>query len=168
MFTLTVFEILQSEVRSVLSPTQQGTGSERVKLPVKNQKNIRNLFKVLEKWLIYKLRRFWMVCNFFWFCVTLSVPQKIKNSIFEMPIILQTLNINNLRTTSAKSINLHTIRKLIEYSLKNVLQKQCLLLSVLRYCCPKLGRYYHPPSGVLGAKIVKSAVIYINCENQIL
>ena len=118
MFTLTVFEILQSEVRSVLSPTQQGTGSERVKLPVKNQKNIRNLFKVLEKWLIYKLRRFWMVCNFFWFCVTLSVPQKIKNSIFEMPIILQTLNISNLRTTSAKSINLHTIRKLIEYSLK--------------------------------------------------
>ena len=118
MFTLTVFEILQSEVRSVLSPTQQGTGSERVKLPVKNQKNIRNLFKVLEKWLIYKLRRFWMVCNFFWFCVTLSVPLKIKNSIFEMPIILQTLNINNLRTTSAKSINLHTIRKLIEYSLK--------------------------------------------------
>ena len=118
MFTLTVFEILQFEVRSVLSPAQQSTGSERVKLPVKNQKNIRNLFKVLEKWLIYKLRRFWMVFKFFWFCVTLSVPQKIKNSIFEMPIILQTLNINNLRTTSAKSINLHTIRKLIEYSLK--------------------------------------------------
>ena len=49
MFTLTVFEILQFEVRSVLSPAQQSTGSERVKLPVKNQKNIRNLFKVLEK-----------------------------------------------------------------------------------------------------------------------
>ena len=128
MFTLTVFEILQSEVRSVLSPTQQGTGSERVKLPVKNQKNIRNLFKVLEKWLIYKLRRFWMVCNFFWFCVTLSVPQKIKNSIFEMPIILQTLNINNLRTTSAKSINLHTIRKLVEYSLKKRAAKSMFTL----------------------------------------
>ena len=27
------------------------------------------------------------------------------------------LNINNLRTTNKKSINLHTIRKLIEYSL---------------------------------------------------
>ena len=129
MFTLTVFEILQFEVRSVLSPAQQSTGSERVKLPVKNQKNIRNLFKVLEKWLIYKLRRFWMVFKFFWFCVTLSVPQKIKNSIFEMPVILQTLNINNLRTTSAKSINLHTIRKLIEYSLKKPTAKAMFTLT---------------------------------------
>ena len=38
-----------------------------------------------------------------------------------MPIIPQTLNINNLKTTSARSINLHTIRKLIKYSLKNAL-----------------------------------------------
>ena len=37
-----------------------------------------------------------------------------------MPIIPQTLNINSSRITKAKSINLHTIRKLIEYSLKNV------------------------------------------------
>ena len=48
----------------------------------------------------------------------LLLPEKLKNSIFEMPIIAQTLHINNLRTTSTKSINLHTIRKLIEYSLK--------------------------------------------------
>ena len=53
------------------------------------------------------------------YILTLSVPEKLKNSDFEMPIILQTLN-NNLRTTSAKSINLYTIRKLIEYSLKHV------------------------------------------------
>ena len=63
--------------------------------------------------------------NTYWssqiFCyLTLSVPEKLKNLIFEMPIITQTLNINNLRTTSAKSINLHTIRKLVEYSLKNI------------------------------------------------
>ena len=50
--------------------------------------------------------------------LTLSVPEKLKNSIFEMPKFTQTLNINNLRTTCAKSINLHTIRKLVEYSLK--------------------------------------------------
>ena len=60
------------------------------------------------------------------------------------------------------------LESLLNILLRNVLQKQCLLLSVLRYCCPKLGRYYHPPSGVLGAKIVKSAVIDISCENQIL
>ena len=40
-----------------------------------------------------------------------------------MPVILQTLNTNNSRTTTAKSINLHTIRKLIEYSLKNIVMK---------------------------------------------
>ena len=51
--------------------------------------------------------------------LTLSIPEKSKNSIFGMPIITQTLNINNLRTTGARSINLHTIRKLVEYSLKN-------------------------------------------------
>ena len=61
-----------------------------------------------------------MVSNFFfWFGLTLSVRKKLKNSIFEMPVIPQTLNILNLRTTSAKSINLNTIRKLIEYSFKN-------------------------------------------------
>ena len=38
MFTITVFEILLFEGRSVLSLTQQGTGSERVS--VKNQKNV--------------------------------------------------------------------------------------------------------------------------------
>ena len=37
-----------------------------------------------------------------------------------MPIIPQTLNIYISRTTRTKSINLHTIRKLIKYSLKNM------------------------------------------------
>lgn len=31
--------------------------------------------------------------------LTLSIPEKLKNPIFEMPIIPPTLNINNLRTT---------------------------------------------------------------------
>ena len=47
----------------------------------------------------------------------------MKNSIFEMPIITQTLNIKNLRTTSAKSINLHTIRKLVELFRKTFVAK---------------------------------------------
>ena len=38
MFTPTVFEILISEGRAVLSPAERGTGSERVKVLVKNQK----------------------------------------------------------------------------------------------------------------------------------
>ena len=47
----------------------------------------------------------------------------LKNLIFEMTTITSTLNINNMRTTRAKYINLHTIRKLGEYSFKNVLGK---------------------------------------------
>ena len=56
----------------------------------------------------------------------LSVPEKLKSLIFEMPIIPQTLIINNSRTTKAKSINRYTIRKLIEYYLKTVLIKAML------------------------------------------
>ena len=40
--------------------------------------------------------------------LTLSVSEKLKNSIFEMPIIPQILNINNFRITNAKSYYLHT------------------------------------------------------------
>ena len=48
LFTLDVFEILLFECRSVLSPSQRDTGSERVKFSVKNKlKNI--LLKLLEK-----------------------------------------------------------------------------------------------------------------------
>ena len=38
MFTIAVFEVLRCEGRSVSLPSQQGTGSERVKVSVKNQK----------------------------------------------------------------------------------------------------------------------------------
>ena len=67
----------------------------------------------------------------FWRYLTLSVPKKLKKLIFEMPIIIQTLNIENLRATSAKSINLNTIRKLVEHSLKNVPAKAMFTLTVL-------------------------------------
>ena len=49
MFPLTVLGILLFEFRSVLSPAQKGTGSERVEVSLKNQKYIQNLLKLLEK-----------------------------------------------------------------------------------------------------------------------
>ena len=106
--------------------------------------------------------------------LTLLVPGKLKNSIFEMPIITQTLNINNLRTTSAKSINLHTIRKLAEYSFKNIWQRRCLFLPFLRYCCRKVGRYCDPPSGAQWAKGLikfgqtKMAIVELNWHTILL
>ena len=42
--------------------------------------------------------------------LSISVQKKLKNSIFEMPVIPQVLNINNLGTASANSINLHANR----------------------------------------------------------
>ena len=67
----------------------------------------------------------------FWRYLTLSIPEKLKKLIFEMPIIIQTLNIDNLRATNPKSINLNTIRKLAEYSFKNVKAKAMFTLTVL-------------------------------------
>ena len=66
--------------------------------------------------------------------------------------IPQTLNINSLRTTSAKTINLDTIRKgFFIFSLKNVL-RQCLLLPLSRYCSWEVGQYYQLLSMVQGVK----------------
>ena len=67
--------------------------------------------------------------GFEWFLIFL-ILFKLKNLIFEMPIILQTWYINLLRTESAKSINLDTIRKLIKYSLKNVPVKAMFTLTI--------------------------------------
>ena len=46
-----------------------------------------------------------------------------------MPIITQTLNIDNLRITSAKSVNLHST---VKYSLKNVAAKAMFTPTVFK------------------------------------
>ena len=76
--------------------------------------------------------------------VTLSVAEKLKIPIFEMPIIPQILNINNLRITSAKSINLHTIRKLIKYSLKDFIPNAMFTLIVFERLLSKGSTISHP------------------------
>ena len=80
---------------------------------------------------------------FFRIYLTFSLPQKLKNSNLEMPIILQTLAINSSITRGGKSINLHTMRKVIEYSSGML---GYLLVSFLRYVCPNVCRDYHPLS----------------------
>ena len=69
-----------------------------------------------------------MVFINFWFWLTLSERKKLKNLIFEMLVIWQTLKMNNLRTlnmrtASAKSINVHNLRKFIKGFLRKVLVK---------------------------------------------
>ena len=155
LLTLAAFAILLLECRLVVSPIQRGTGNERDKFPVKDQENIWLLFKILGKWLSYKFRRFWMVFSLFLFWVTLSVLEKSKKLIFDVPVIPQTLNINNWRTTGEKSINLDTIRKLIVYPLKTSLWRQCLLMQFLRYCCWNVGRHCQ---GTKGLRIFRSVI----------
>ena len=118
MFTVTVFEILLFEGRSALWPAHRVTGSKRVKISVKNQKKVGLLLELFEKWLSYKLRRFWMVLNIFLILLDPFSTGKIEKLDFWDSSNFITLNINNYRTTSEKSINLDVIRKLIEYSLK--------------------------------------------------
>ena len=79
-------------------------------------------------WILFKASRF----------LSLSVPAILKSSMFEIPIIPQTLNMNNLRTTSAKSINVHNVSKLIKYFWKKSLKRKCLPLPFSKYCCLKV------------------------------
>ena len=78
---------------------------------------------------------------FFWFCLILSIPKKLKVPICEMPVITHTLNISNLRATSAKSINCIPLQGWLNILWKRFRQRQCLLLPFWRYCCRKVGRY---------------------------
>ena len=81
MFTLSDFEILLFEARSIPWPAQLVTGSRRVKISVKNQRNVRLLLELLEKSLPYRLRRFWMVFIFLIYFNPFS-PRKIEKHNF--------------------------------------------------------------------------------------
>ena len=89
----------------------------------------------------------------------LSVLEKLKNKIFEIRIVLQTLKINNHRTTSAKSINLHIIRKFIKYLLKRVTMKTMFYLTVLEILLFKGRLLLGPAQRVPGSERVTFLVI---------
>ena len=154
MFTLTVFEILLSKRRSVLWPEQPGTVSKSCKVSLKNQKNIVNLLELLEKWLTYKLMRFWIVFNFF-FLILFSPfnTEKIeKIDLWDASNYKKNININDLRTTSTKTMILISLESLFNIRWKLLKQRQCLLLPFSRYCCGKLYQYCDRRSGAQGAK----------------
>ena len=93
------------------------------------QPELSNIYNT--RWNISKIR----LWNFLIF-LTISVPEKLKKLVFEIPIIPQTLNINNQRTTSSKAINLDIVRNLIEYSFKKVLLKaryNCTVFEILLF-----------------------------------
>ena len=90
--------------------------------------------------------------------LTLSDPEKLKTAIFQIPIIPQTLNINNERTTTAKSINLDIIRKLIKYSLKKLPVKAIFTLTVFEILLFEGRSVLRPAQRVTGSERVKISV----------
>ena len=70
----------------------------------------------------------------FLMCLTVSLRKKLKDSIFEIPIFLQTLKINNSRTTRANFINIHTVRKLMECSLTSTMFTTTVLKILISEC----------------------------------
>ena len=110
---------------------------------------------MLEKWLTYKLIRFWIVFNIFLILFNLWIPKKLKKPIWEMPVVTQTLNIYNLRVKSAKSFNMKASETLLNIHWKMLKQRQCLLWAFATYCCPYVRRYWDQPSGVHRAKGLK-------------
>ena len=66
--------------------------------------------------------------------LTLSVPEKLKNTIFEIPIIQQTLNIT--REQQVQSISTWISLERLSNSL---LKMPSLLSPFSRYCCLKIG-----------------------------
>ena len=90
------------------------------------------------------------------FCLTLSVMEKSKSSIFYMSKVSETLKISNLRTTIAKSFNLHTIRKLIDYKKCSV--KAMITLEVFEILLSKGRLALSPTQWGTGSRTVKVLV----------
>ena len=87
-----------------------------------------------------------------------------------MPIIPQTLKMNNLRSTRAKSINLHTIITLTEYSFLKILGKATFTLSVFEILLFECRSVFKSKvsTWVQGAKeIMVEIFTIINCESKV-
>ena len=80
--TLTIFKMLIFEGRLVCwyyDPHSGSLGAKGLKFQWKSKKC--SAFELLQKRMPYKLRRF-RITFFFWFCLTLSVPGKLKKHHF--------------------------------------------------------------------------------------
>ena len=112
MCTLTVFEILLFKGRLVLWPVQRVSESRKVTFSVENQKNVQLLLELFEKWLCYKLSRFWIAFNFFVFVSPFS-PRKIEKLVFWDSNNSPNLKHQQLENHKRKSV-------IIGYSLQHV------------------------------------------------
>ena len=160
MFTVTVFEILLFEGRSYYPPPNRVQGAEGLKF----QKKIFGFFlnHLKHDWFISFGGFQWFYFIFFFILINFFSTRNTKNSIFGTPIIPQTLNINNLRTASAKSINLHAFRKLIKYYLQNVPVKAVFTVTVFKILLYE-GRLLLSPAqrGAENERVKQKKYIYI-------
>ena len=73
-----------------------------------------------------------MALEIFWFCLTPSLLEKLKNSKFELPKIPRTLNFNNKRSKSGNYICLPINTNFFEYSSKNGIVRTIFTLTVYK------------------------------------
>ena len=72
-----------------------------------------------------------------------------------MLVIPKTLKIDNFRTTSSNSINLDTIRKLMEYSLRKIFVKAIFTLTIFEILLIECRSVSHQSRGAKRGKKVK-------------
>ena len=104
----------------------------------------------------YKLRRFPVGFNFLKFCSIFAVMEKLKNSIFEDPIISQTLSIKNYKKIkNTEMISLHIIRNLMKKSLKILLVETMFTFTVFQILLLEFLLVLRPTQRFPGTKMVK-------------
>ena len=132
-----------SKIGRYYHPPREKQGAKGLKFQWKTKQMFWCCWNYLESNWLTRLGGFEWLLIFFFF------------SIFEMPVSRQTLNINNLRTTRAKSINLNTIRKIIEYSLKTAILKTIFILIVFEIFLLEFRSVLSPTQRGTGSESVK-------------
>ena len=102
------------------------------------------------------LEGFQWVSIFLKLCSIFSVVEKVKNSVFENPIISQTLSIKNyIKIKNVETISLHIIRNLMKKSFKMLLVETMFTLTVFQILLFEVFLVLRPTQRFPGIKLVK-------------
>ena len=101
----------------------------RVTFSVKNQRNIWLLLELLEKWLSYKLRRFWTVFKFFFVQQFSKRNISTKKNHIYFCILLEFTIVANQEplVTLHKTYKEHQPEKILEHKIKLQRYKYCFI-----------------------------------------
>lgn len=102
------------------------------------------------------LESFQWVSIFFKLCSIFLVVEKVKNSVFENPIISQTLSIKNyIKIKNVETISLHIIRNIMKKYFKMLLVETMFTLTVFQILLFEVFLVLRPTQRFPGIKLVK-------------